>query len=59
MNPHPTGHMRQQAMSVGQFHPKHRIRQNLNYCAFNFDGIFSGHVKISGSDSVTRTVCSK
>ena len=53
------GQKRQQPMPVGQFHPKHPVRQHFNYHAFNFDGIFSGHVRISGSASVISTVCSK
>lgn len=51
--------MRQYAMSIGQFDPVHPARQRFHYRAFNFDGTRSGHVKISGSDSVTSTVCSK
>ncbi len=51
--------MGQNPMSIGQLDPIHRVRQRFDYRAFNFDAICSGHVKISGSDSVTRTVCSK
>ena len=46
-------------MSVRKRHPKHSIRQQLDYLAFNFDDVFSRHVKISGSPFVTKTVCSK
>jgi hypothetical protein len=59
MQSHFSGNMRQNPMSIGQFYPKHRIWQQLNYPAFNFDDVFSRHVKISGSPLVTRTVCSK
>jgi hypothetical protein len=59
MKPHFSGDMRQNAMPVGQFHPEHRIWEQFNYPAFNFDDVFSRHVKISGSPLVTRTVCSK
>src|ERR1700675_954923 len=59
MQPHFSGDMRQDAMSVGQLHPKHRIGQQFNYPALNFDDVFSRHVKISGSPFVTKTVCSK
>lgn len=51
--------MRQNPVPVWQFHPKQRVRQNFNYTAFNLDGIFAGHVNISGSAPVTSTVCSK
>src|SRR6185436_18299353 len=51
--------MRQNLMSVGQFHPIHRVRENFDYRTFKLDGIFMGHVRISGSDAVTNTVCSK
>ena len=46
-------------MAIGQFHPANRLRQNFHYDTFSFDGTFSGQVKISGSDSVINTVCSK
>src|SRR5579862_9789052 len=46
-------------MSVGQGDAIGSIRKLLQDDAFNFEGIFSGHVKISGSDSVMSTVCSK
>jgi hypothetical protein len=59
MQSHFSGDMRQNAMSIGQLNPKHRIWKQFNYPAFNFDDVFSRHVKISGSPLVTRTVCSK
>src|SRR3954454_6374172 len=46
-------------MSIGQLDPVQRVWKCFHYCTFNFDGILSGHVKISGSDSVMSTVCSK
>lgn len=49
----------QNRMAVGQFQMKQPSGQSFGHDAFNFDGIFSGHVKISGSPSVTNTVCSK
>src|SRR5258708_39516316 len=51
--------MRQPPVPVGQLDPVQHTRQRFHYDTFNFDGIFSGHVKISGSDSVINTVCSK
>ncbi len=57
--PQPTRQMRQDAVPVRQFHPEHPVRQRFHYGAFNFNGIFARHVKISGSDSVINTVCSK
>ena len=47
------------SVPISQFNPKHLVRQNFDYGTFNFDGTFSGHVRISGSDSVINTVCSK
>src|SRR5215471_6892877 len=46
-------------MPVWQFHTIGLVRQNFNHNAFNFEGSLSRHVKISGSDSVMSTVCSK
>src|SRR5215831_4454853 len=46
-------------MSVRQSDAISSIGKLLQDDAFNFEGIFSGHVKISGSDSVMSTVCSK
>jgi hypothetical protein len=51
--------MSEQAMPVGQFHPKPHFGQRFHYPALNLDGIFAGHVKISGSASVINTECSK
>src|SRR5438105_3614188 len=51
--------MREEAMAVGQLDPEHRIRQQLDNFAFYLDSVFSRHVSISGSDFVTRIVCSK
>src|SRR5688500_20321912 len=44
---------------IRQLHPKQMVRQNFHYGTFNADGLFSGHVNISGSFSVISTVCSK
>src|SRR5947207_1697624 len=52
-------HVRNEAVAVWQFHQEKGLFQHFHYGTFNFDGIFSRHVKISGSDMVTRTVCSK
>src|SRR6266540_1831802 len=49
----------QKPMPVREFHPKQDVLQNFHYGTFNFDGIFSRHVNISGSDAVINTVCSK
>jgi hypothetical protein len=46
-------------MAVRQLHTKHRVGQQFHYLAFNFDDVFSRHVKISGSPFVTSIVCSK
>src|SRR5438132_12617772 len=51
--------MRQNTMAIGQFDPKHGVRQQLNDCAFYFNCVFARHVRISGSSFVIRTVCSK
>ena len=51
--------MRQKAMPVGQLDPEEPLIQHFHYGTFNFDSTFAGHVKISGSPSVTSTVCSK
>jgi hypothetical protein len=59
MQSHFSRDMCQNSVSVGQFDPEHRIWEQFNYPAFNFDDVFSRHVKISGSPLVTRTVCSK
>jgi hypothetical protein len=59
MKPHFPGNVRQDAMAVGQLHAKHRIGQQLDNLAFYFNCVFPRHVKISGSDFVINTVCSK
>src|SRR5436309_16031519 len=51
--------MRQDAMTVGQFDPKHRVRQQFDNLALYFNCVFARHVRISGSSFVIRTVCSK
>src|ERR1051326_5898366 len=51
--------MSQQTGPVGQFNPEECLFQDFHYSTFNFDGIPSRHVSISGSDSVISTVCSK
>src|SRR5471032_928942 len=50
---------RRQAVSVFQFRAPGAVRQNLGHATVNFESFVSGHVKISGSPSVIRTVCSK
>src|SRR6267143_966190 len=52
-------HVRQKSMPIRQFHEKQSVFQHFHYRAFNLNGIFSRHVKISGSDPVINTVCSK
>src|SRR5271170_5555963 len=59
MQPHLTRNMCQNPMFIRQLHPKHRIRQQFDYRAFDSYGLFLSHVKISASASVTSTVCSK
>src|ERR1041385_876023 len=59
IHPHPARGMRQEPMAILQFHSEQRIRQCLHYRPFKGDGLFSRHVKISGSFSVINTVCSK
>ena len=51
--------MRQEPMAIWQFHSEQRVRQRFHYRPFKGDGLFSRHVKISGSFSVINTVCSK
>src|SRR6266480_7115086 len=51
--------MRQDAMPIEQFDPKHGIGQQLDNCAFYFNCVLARHVRISGSSFVIRTVCSK
>lgn len=54
-----TAHISQETVPVRQLHTIPKVRQHFNYSALSFDGTFSGHVSISGSDSVIKTVCSK
>jgi len=49
----------QQPVAIGQLDAKQSCGQNLHYPAFSFNGVFAGHVKISGSTAVINTVCSK
>ncbi len=51
--------MRHQPVAIGQFNAKQHIGKDFHYPALNFDGAFAGHVNISGSASVIKTVCSK
>jgi hypothetical protein len=51
--------MRHQPMAITQFDAKQHVGKDFNYPALNFDGAFAGHVNISGSASVIKTVCSK
>ena len=46
-------------MPIGELHPKHRIRQELDDRALYFNCVFPRHVRISGSSFVIKTVCSK
>src|SRR6266540_6076436 len=57
--PVPPRRVRHQPMSVGQFRPEQSGPEHFDYDAFNGNGVFARHVRISGSDPVTRTVCSK
>ena len=54
-----SGHVSEQPVAIGQFHPAQALVQHFHYYTLNFDSVFAGHVKISVSDPVTRTVCSK
>src|SRR5437762_3537851 len=49
----------QKRVAIGQLDPVGPVRERFRHDTFNFEGIFSPHVKISGSDSVMSTVCSK
>src|SRR5271154_267200 len=53
----PSGDERRQPVAVFQFRAPGAVRQTLDYATFNLEGV--SHVKISGSFSVTKTVCSK
>ena len=46
-------------MAVWKLHSVKLVPQYFHNYAFNFNGTRAGHVMISGSPSVTRTVCSK
>jgi hypothetical protein len=59
MKPHLTRYVRQNPMFIWQLYPKHRVRQQFDYRAFDSYWLFFSHVKISASPSVTNTVCSK
>ena len=51
--------MRHQPLPIDQFRPEQSGPEDFYNHAFNGNGIFARHVRISGSDSVTKTVCSK
>src|SRR5712691_614965 len=51
--------MGEDAVAVGQRDAKHGIGQQLDDGALYFNCVFACHVRISGSSSVIRTVCSK
>ena len=46
-------------MPVQQARAEQTVAEPLPDYRLDVDGFFVPHVKISGSDSVTRTVCSK
>jgi len=47
--PH-TRHMSHETVAIRQFDPIKPAAHGLDYETFNFDTVFAGHVKISGSD---------
>src|SRR5205809_8031623 len=49
--------MRQDAMTVRQFDPKHRVWQQFDNLALYFNCVFARHVRISGLFLVIKTVC--
>ncbi len=51
--------MRVKHMPVGQLCPKQLHPENFHYLGVEAYGVFDRHVRISGSDSVIKTVCSK
>ncbi len=55
----PPRQMPDQPMSIWQFDVRQPGTPHIDYSAFDRKGTFSRHVSISGSDSVTSTVCSK
>ena len=57
--PHPAGAKTPEPVAIGQFHPECPVRQRFHYPTFKSNGAFAGQVRISGSDSVINTVCSK
>lgn len=59
MKAHLSGNVCQEPVAAREFYPKHRIGEQFNYFAFDFDSVFSRHVSISGSSFVIKTVCSK
>src|SRR5205823_1162676 len=59
VEPHFSRNMGQNAVTIGQFHPEHRVRQELDHLAFYFNCVFPRHVSTSGSSLVISTVCSK
>lgn len=48
-----------QHMPVCQSGPEQFATESFHYLGIKADGVFDLHVRISGSHSVTRTVCSK
>src|ERR1041384_1334847 len=52
-------HKGQQAVPIGQLHSIGLAREHFHDYTFNFEGIRSGHVRISGWAPVMSTVCSK
>lgn len=57
--PVPPATMSMQQVPVGELRSKQLAAENLNYLGVEANGVFDRHVRISGSDTVTRTVCSK
>jgi len=55
----PEGVKPQKGVAVCQPNTMRTIRMHRYYYPFNAEGSFAGHVKISGSPPVTKTVCSK
>jgi len=51
--------MGQHPVAISQLNPVKITGQCFHHPAIYFDGVFPGHVKISGSASVIKTVCSK
>ncbi len=43
MKPHLAGNMGEYAMSIGQLHAEHRVRQQLDHGSFHLDGFFVRH----------------